>query len=180
MKFSIVFIISLNFLVGCSSLRSSTIVPLSFKNIQNFQAGKTTSIEIEKKLGTPAKKELNQEEEKWTYLESSDGGQRLTLVFAKNKILDSSLWIPRSHEPEKSMKYIKELFPTSKFKSIKSGPENPHTSFSVISYLDENLGISLMTETDGVIEAVAFFDPKSKRETASQVQSPGATFSIGK
>jgi len=159
------------FLVGCSSFFKKTEPNFSFQKIEQMKVGKTTLPEITENLGKPAKITYDSGKEIWTYRDRNTDYQRLTITFDSSFVLQSIVWLPLPHEDEIYLEKIKAHFPQANFKQI-PGPDNPHSISSMVSYVEETLGMIVVYQKErNAVEAVVWTD--STRSPATFVELSG-------
>lgn len=159
-------------LVGCTSLTSTNQLDFSFQKAAQLEIGKSTTADIVRIFGRPDETTTERGVETWTYKDRLTNYQRLTVNFKSDSSLESFVWIPLPNESEVRLEKIKEYFPHANFKATVEPNNNPHSISSMISYIDETLGMTILFQKGrNVVEAVVWSDSKRSPATSGDVKN---------
>jgi len=159
-------------LVGCSSFTKNSQLNFSFQNIQQLQIGKNSITEVADRFGKPAQISRADGKETWTYNDYHTDYQRLTMTFDSSSVLQSIIWLPLPNEDEVHIEGIQKYFPAANFKLVPGPDNNPHSISSMVSYVDEKLGMTLVYQKGrNVVEAVVWTDSTRNPATLAEPNS---------
>ncbi len=146
------------FLSACTTINSNSgSNSLNFENVVNFKPGLDNEKTVLKLLGAASRRDEKGSYYTLSYNEPSTGLHRLSMNFSSdNNQLLSVLWIPKENEKEFSIENAKTSFKEAHFKEIRDNNKNPHITMEVISYIDEQAGISIRyNQSRNIVEAIA-------------------------
>lgn len=144
-------------LIGCASFEKKVQPDFSFRNVEQLKVGKSTLSDIAHYFGEPAEATRNDGKETWSYKDRYTDYQRLTVTFDSASILQSVIWIPLPSEEEVHLEKITDYFPQANFRKFPGPNNNPHSISSLVSYVDEKLGMTLVYQKGrNVVEAVVW------------------------
>lgn len=163
---------------ACTSAPTDNQRDFSFQSAERLQISKSTISDMQMKFGKPSEVKHTADTETWTYRDPNNDYQRLTATFNKASVLQSLIWIPQSNEKETELQNIKNYFPEANFKAIPSPDTNPHAISSMISYIDEKLGMTILYQVGrNAVEAIVWTD--KTRSPATFKESDIGPYTIG-
>ena len=167
---------SLSFLLATLTLASCASVPsqgklITIQQIEQFPIG-SPSEETLKSLGEPRESREVNGETVWVYDSPNGEMQRASIVFDKDKRLQSKLIIPNESEPEAKVEFLsKSKFPQSKFRTVTF----PQCGMDYVSgsalYADVATGASIRYRREQKdVEAIAWTTPVQLRQEIVDIE----------
>lgn len=149
------------FLTACATFNSNIVSnSLNFENVVNFKPGLDDERTVLKLLGNASRREDKESYYTLLYDEPTTGLHRLSMNFSlDSKELLSILWIPKENEKEFSIEKAKTSFKEAHFREIRDNNKNPHITMEIISYVDDQAGITIRyNQSRKIVEAIAKFN----------------------